>query len=341
MKVNKLAFLLMPALTFSSLNTHAGDIRWNGFMSIVAGTTLDDDTTYLVDPNTGGTYDDTLQFAPESVVGLQASTQVNEKLTATVQIVAKGGNDYSADVEWAFFNYSVTPDLSVGAGRFRLPFFYYSDFLDVGYAYHWVRPPVDVYNLDITIVDGVNSRYSRVLSSGLGDFEIDIHGWYGSRDLPSGDDTIAVRKNLGLSAVVGWEWVKLRRLYHSTEVEFSEDFPPFALKYHSTAILIDYNNFFLHSEFTELVPEGGDSTTSWYSSGGYVIGDFTPHYTISNNDVPPGFGPATVTDSSTLGVAWDFSPSAKLKVEYVDRTVDSGGIESEVSLVAVAVDFVF
>ena len=41
-------------------------------------------------------------------------------------------------------------------GRLRVPFFYYSEFLEVGYAYNWVRLPNDVYGIPFSSFDGVD-----------------------------------------------------------------------------------------------------------------------------------------------------------------------------------------
>lgn len=41
-------------------------------------------------------------------------------------------------------------------GRLRIPFFYYSEFLEVGYAYNWVRLPSDIYNISFSSFDGID-----------------------------------------------------------------------------------------------------------------------------------------------------------------------------------------
>ena len=73
--------------------SYAADIIWSGFASVAAGQTLgSDDAEYVVDNATGGAYDNTLRFLPESTMAIQAFAQVNESVSATVQAVAKGSN---------------------------------------------------------------------------------------------------------------------------------------------------------------------------------------------------------------------------------------------------------
>ena len=85
--------------------SYAADIIWSGFASVAAGQTLgSDDAEYVVDNVTGGAYDNTLRFLPESTMAIQAFAQVNESVSATVQAVAKGSNEKSFDTsfEWAY-----------------------------------------------------------------------------------------------------------------------------------------------------------------------------------------------------------------------------------------------
>ena len=120
--------------------SYAADITWSGFASVAAGQTLgSDDAEYVVDNATGGAYDNTLRFLPESTMAIQAFAQVNESVSATVQAVAKGSNEKSFDTsfEWAYATLVVTDNTKINFGRFRAPLFYYSDFLDTSYAYYW------------------------------------------------------------------------------------------------------------------------------------------------------------------------------------------------------------
>ncbi|MBL4631747.1 MAG: topoisomerase IV [Paraglaciecola sp.] len=97
-------------------------------------------------------------------------------MTATGQIVARGDNDYAADFEWAYITYAATDNISISAGRLRLPLFKYSASLDVGYSYHWVNAPQTVYNVPFNNIDGIRVDYSNY----SGDWEYSLQFAYGT-----------------------------------------------------------------------------------------------------------------------------------------------------------------
>lgn len=158
---------------------HAVEINWSGFMSIAAGRTTNHGQTYTVDPTSSGAYSNELNFSPESIAGLQAQARISDKLRGTVQLVAKGSNHYEPEAEWAYVSYDLKEDLTVNAGRFRLPTYYYSDFLDVGYAYYWIRPPVEIYELPVATIEGVNFYHTAL----FGQIELNTPGLAGEPDL--------------------------------------------------------------------------------------------------------------------------------------------------------------
>ena len=136
------------------------NVRFNGFVSIGGGMTLDDGETMRVDGATGAEYDDSVKFGPDSLFALQAHVDLAENLSATVQLVGRGGNDFDAGFEWAYVSYEATDELTLSAGHRRLPIWFYSDSLEVGYAYHWIRPPTDLYGSPLNVYNGVNARYA-------------------------------------------------------------------------------------------------------------------------------------------------------------------------------------
>jgi len=323
----------------------ATDLRWSGFLSIAGGTTLKDDTTYQVEPTTNGAYDNEIRFDPESVVGLQAQALISDKMRATVQFVAKGANDFNTGIDWAYMSYDLTDALTLNAGRFRLPLFYYSDYIDVGYTYYWVRPPIDVYNVFTTTVEGANlyHTYNR------DNFTIETQAWYGAIDQESEGTSFDVTNNQGITSTFSWDWLKLRVLYHTTDVysefEFGEDLllSDISVTFLGAAAMIDYGNFMWRSEYTSAEREGDDllgDASSWYASVGYSFDKLTPHFTHSVNE--PGGDSETTTD--TVGLAWYFDSSAVLKLEYSqnESTGTFFGIATpDTEVISVAVDLVF
>ncbi len=131
-------------------------ISINGFGSIVAGQTLDSDETLYGNDND-------LSFQNESRFALQVAAPIGEKFSATAQIMARGADDFDPDFEWAYLSYQATDSLIVMAGRQRFNLYKYSDYVDVGYAYHWIRPPQGVYSLPFSSGNGLGFLYNTAL----------------------------------------------------------------------------------------------------------------------------------------------------------------------------------
>lgn len=98
----------------------------------------------------------------DSRLGLQADLAISQDWSAVVQAVSEQRSDgsYRPQLEWANLRYQATPDLALRVGRIALPMFLAADYRKVGYAYPWVRTPVEVYNaIPLTNSDGVDASY--------------------------------------------------------------------------------------------------------------------------------------------------------------------------------------
>ena len=331
-------------------------------MSIAGGKTFDEDESYMVEPITGGTYDHDMRFDPESVVGLQGQAILSDKLRATIQLVAKGYNDFNTEMEWAYASYALTDEFTVNAGRFRLPLFYYSDFLDVGFAYHWIRPPVEVYRIWTAALEGANVYYTGMWN----DIQIESYIWYGNIDVGSVasaeydlalEPYIDVLKNQGMNIQFTYDWASVRFLYNTADIEFnfSDNAPPFLpneknrpVVFKAVSFMADYENVVWRSEYTHSVLTGLTDdddylTKNWYASIGYQIGSFLPHLThaVINSDSSSAnlkFDQKT----STIGLAWYFDSSAVWKLEFSksEKDFDSGDT-GDAKLISTALDIVF
>jgi hypothetical protein len=145
----------------------ASDLNVNGFLSVGA-TIMDENngTSIAGADNNGG-------FKQDTVLGLQIQKQVNDSTSATGQLVSRGSNEYSTEAAWAFVTYAANDNIDLRMGRLRIPFFYYSDFLEVGYAYNWVRPPGEVYRIPFSSIDGTDFTYN--FSSGNMDGSVQLY----------------------------------------------------------------------------------------------------------------------------------------------------------------------
>jgi hypothetical protein len=95
----------------------------------------------------------------DSKLGGQLDLHIDPRWSAVLQVVTEQRLDYSyrPRVEWANLKYRVTPELALRLGRIALPMFIAADYRKVGYAYPWVRTPLEVYGvLPLSNSDGAD-----------------------------------------------------------------------------------------------------------------------------------------------------------------------------------------
>lgn len=125
----------------------------------------------------GAGYSDEWSTDVESRLGLQVNARFSDRFSGVVQLVSEAVNNvtwngdvnenYVPSLEWANVSYRVTNDFTVRAGRVVLPIMAMSEIRKVGFAQHWVRPPVDVYaNVPFTSSDGLDLSYRFDVAGG-------------------------------------------------------------------------------------------------------------------------------------------------------------------------------
>lgn len=281
----------------------SAEVRINGFASIVGGKSLDSDSTLYG-------YDDDISFKNESKFALQLSADLHEKLTATAQIIARGEDDFDATFEWAYVTYEYSDELQFSAGKMRVPFYKYSDFLDVGYAYRWVRPPKSVYGIPFSTYEGV----SVVYNSQLGDWDSTLQGFYGAFDGDIdvfGTELPAELNNLGgINWSLSYDWFSARAAYIVADTSISsEDSGLIGLvsvlsdsgltntandliteedktSFVGVGFSVDYENFLFDAEYTQFEVEDSilPEQSQYYASVGYRIDSVIVHFTYEDND---------------------------------------------------------
>ncbi len=380
--------LLTPCLLAATIATsaQAADIRFNGFASVVAGMTTSEGTAIVRDPAnpavitgttdaeftadnpSGGVYDDDISFKPDTIFGLQVSADLGSGLSVTGQFTGAGGEDFDANVAWAYISYELNDSWTLVAGRQRLPFFFYSDFLDVGYAYHWMRPPVET-QVAVDTLDGVQFRYEG--SAGSWDTRVQLYGGVSDNESATLGDEVNLENAVGAVFYASNDWLQLRATHMVTDFYLKTAGEIFGQGEDDTvdadftglAAHMTLGNGFIVAEYVTyefddpIQPVGWTTFEGAYISGGYRIGDFTPHITFSteNQEVEDSiYAAAGLTDgdessdSITAGVRWDFHPQAAFKVEYQTRSDESDdnieayyGDRSEVDVVTVGFDVIF
>ncbi|MEL0640861.1 porin [Pseudoalteromonas aliena] len=300
--MNKLSIAIAVCAALASSYASA-EVRINGFASIVGGKSLDSDQALYG-------YDDDISFKNESKFALQLSADLQEKLTATAQIIARGEDDFDATFEWAYVTYEYSDELQLSAGKMRVPFYKYSDFLDVGYAYRWVRPPKSVYGIPFSTYEGLSVVYNNQ----IGDWDSTLQGFYGSFDGDIdvfGNDLPAELNNLGgLNWNLSYDWFSARAAYIVADTSiYSDDSDLLGLidvlnssglsdtandlltEEDSTTFIgvgfsIDYENILLDAEYTQFEVEDSllAEQTQFYVSLGYRLDDVIVHFTFEEND---------------------------------------------------------
>ena len=167
MRIGSIVSAVVVALiAASSVQAKSSDLNIYGFMSVGVGILDKDEVTIEGFEGEGN-------FKQDTILALQVSKQVNDKTTATGQLVSRGTDDFKTEAAWAFVSYQATEDFTARMGRLRIPFFYYSEFLEVGYAYNWVRLPSDIYNIPFSSFDGVD--FTQRFSIGSLDNSIQVN----------------------------------------------------------------------------------------------------------------------------------------------------------------------
>ena len=293
--------LLATALSVALVNTAQANIRINGFANFVGGTASEDRViSPTQDPLYG--YDDKISFREESLFALQASGDVNDRMSATVQVLARGENDFDVDFEWAYLTYRVTNNLAISAGRFRNPLFRISDSLDVGYSHHWISAPQAVYDVPFNDLDGFRLDYSDF----AGDWEYKLGAAFGTFENEISAGTIEGDTTYLVSAEIANEWLNLRAVYGSTNATFNQpelntrieselrnvapSLADFLLMEDDTGeflglgVQIDTFDWFIGGEYTIIDIE--DSYTpedvAWYVTAGFRAGKWTPSVTFQS-----------------------------------------------------------
>ncbi|MFN6970079.1 MAG: hypothetical protein ACK4NN_04395 [Rheinheimera sp.] len=167
------------------LPSAVAEVKLNGFASI-RGTSVSSDGGL---PPYPGYEEGELSFKSESLFAIQASADLSEGLSATVQLFGEGVNDFEVDARWAYFSYQLNDSHRVSAGRFANPIFHQSEYEKVGYAHNYTRLPKAVYiGFDFSTVEGIalDSQFN------IGDYNLQTKALFGSW---SGESFSAVTNN--------------------------------------------------------------------------------------------------------------------------------------------------
>lgn len=140
-----LCTLLSP--TQSMAQSMAPDISFSGFGTVGYAVLDDEHAEYRTGEAQDGADKDG-SFEVDSRFGLQIDAVFTPAFSATVQGIVREAEDGDPEpqLEWGFFRWLASDNITLRLGRMSLPVYALSDYREVGYAYPWLRPPEDVYS---------------------------------------------------------------------------------------------------------------------------------------------------------------------------------------------------
>lgn len=328
---------LAPALLLvGALPVTAMDYSITGFGSIVAGHVTSGDG-YIANYTELGIYgkngsvdfrpNDTAALNQESRFGVQGVASLTESTKITAQVVARGTKSYSPRFEWLFVGQQLSNDINLQVGKLRLPVYLYSDKMDVGFTYPWLRVPSDAYSLDGVSFNGVKLNYDYA----SGDFSERIAIYAGvDRDKNSKlmsylFNTPIDRKHrfLGVVSDTGYGPFQLRLSYTNDQMQQRTSDPNNAFRNQ------DFNSEFIdvalqyQNDDITLVAEWNKDRPfyqSWFVSGIYQFGANSVYLSRSQFTLDE---PWEKHKTVSLGYRRDIGSNMDVKFD-ITRMVDQG-----------------
>lgn len=152
-----------------------------------------------------------------SRLGLQLTFKVADDMDLTGQLVSRGLDDYEVEAEWAYLSWDVTSNFTTRIGRQRIPYYLLSEYLEVGYAYPWVRPPVELYNIPISNTDGIGFLYD--FNVGDVNFSTQAYAGAGSGRSEQLEGEFSQNQSWGVAQFVEWNNFTFRLGYNTSNID--------------------------------------------------------------------------------------------------------------------------
>lgn len=307
--MSKKITLLAGALATAFATTPASAIQFDGFLT--AGAAWHDDENknrYIGSLGDRGVSNDA-SFETDTRFGLQVSSDIAENMSVVAQILGSGvDGNFDAIVEWAYADYQFNDWLSVHAGKIKQPVYLVNDYVEVGFAYPWIRPPAEVYYLNnpLNTVNGIEFLLQFQVGPGMLSFQ----PYFGSNrdDIPNtgGAGFFEAERIRGIDikysgrgfAVHASSFtcglVKMNGNIDSVPTSFG--FPVDVslngegeCKVNSAGFNLDVENVVVYSEWQERTTTDGVSKPfgdqdAWYATLGYRFGKWLPHITYASID---------------------------------------------------------
>lgn len=338
-------------------------IQFDGFFTVGAATHDDKNkNTYISSLGDRGITED-VTFETDTRFGIQMTSDVSENMSVVAQLLATGtSSNFNANIEWAYVDYEFTDWLSLRAGKIKQPVYLVNDYVEVGYAYPWIRPPVEVYYLNnpLNTVNGME----LLLSFPVGPGRLSFQPYLGSNrdDIPNSGGT----GYFEAENIYGIDVKYAGRGYAVHASNFTCDVNTFGsltdvptdpgygipgnavdinlngkgqCRVSSAGLNLDISNVVVYAEWQERTTKDtlsrpfGDQN-AWYTTVGYRIGKWLPHLTFASIDgksslVTDSNGAGAITVPAAGGPPWPAGTTFNFPVAI--QTSITAGLRYEVN----------
>ncbi|MCC4832382.1 hypothetical protein LMH66_07030 [Shewanella sp. 10N.7] len=317
----------VQSLQKSQTESLAERFSFNGFIS----------AAYVSSDNSAGYNGATTSadFTEDSKMGLQGTFNISNQTTAVMQLMMRGSNDWEVEAEWAYLAHSFDNGVKIRGGKLRVPLFMYSDYLDVGYAQPFARPPSEVYSqVPFSSYTGGDIAYDYELE----DSTLTIQAFGGESVIDEQDEGL----DMDLSNLMGLNasWTDLtwtfRAVYGQAELDGLAGAGLITVDNEHAAFVglggsYDNGNWIAVAEWTTVEIDGVlPDSESAYLTLGYRINEFTPYATVAyvkttdeseRSSTPPlAYALNEERMAYSLGLRWDAIENVAVKFDVTYAT---------------------
>lgn len=340
--------LLSLAVCLASLPALAveqGEYQFNGFGTVgVTHMGGESDLDYGMQGQTNdGWRGDQL-----SKLAVQLRYGITDTLSVTGQLGTKPTQDsWEVGPGNLYLAWQANDNLTLRGGRLGTPIYMYSETLNVGFSYPWLRLPEEVYSLvQLTSHDGGDVLYNR--STDIGTLSFQVAGGqaikrdhYALDDMQELDYRDVFATNVALSTDnfgtfrIGYAEADLQITVDETITNVfgaPQDVVFNALdaqkgKFSSLGHQYDDGTWLSAAEAVKLTVERDDDaeTNAFYIMGGRRFGDYLAHVTYGQLDESSGR-----QVSMTYGLNYSITPTVTLKSEY--KRVDTSQSDESIGV---------
>jgi hypothetical protein len=190
----------------------SADFKLSGFGTAGAIITDSKNANYDYRVNSQANYNYLTKFGLNFRSNLSENWFVSAQILAKDQVLDTYKNSYIY-LDYVFAGYRPVKLITIKAGRQKLPLWLISDYYDIGVAYPWTRPPVEVYSLSlIKNIQGVSVSFDRSFAS----FAMHLEGLFGESQIEGpaplnfGYLEGVKRDLLSVNAKADFEWGMIR-----------------------------------------------------------------------------------------------------------------------------------